>query len=552
MSLTAIEIFAGAGGAAMGLHQAGVRTLARCEWDRHACATLRAAAAAGFLDEAEVINEDVRKVDWSPYAGRADILWSSAPCQAWSSAGKRLGTADERNGWPWTFDVIDTIKPRWLIAENVMGLTHHRGDCDGTGPPEDCPADYFHRHILPECGRRFASVQWIELNASSFGVPQHRRRIFIVAGPRPIVWPKATHGDPNERQVRLFGEQLAPWVTVRQALRLDVVGIATARAAGAPVIDRDLCDLRDRPARTVHSDVGGGLRGGDMGVLVSGSRCRRDAQGEPRGPLEHTLDVPSYTIDGTPPSIGRGAIPQSRRPLRLDEPADSVQAGSPTSNHAPMIMEPPFAPEAIVYRRGRDGGAQDEAHSLDEPACALRGAAGGSTQPFLVDPKHPPVDPDGLAGAIRSGGSGHSAPPMWLRTEMSAAIAATVDAPAGTVTHSGNQYLHAVNPGTRAASQPGLLVKPSPSILARECKGTTVTPTTGEWRSSDVQCASDVLYLGAGIRRLTVTECAVLMAWPADYPLQGTKTAHYRQVGNGVCPPVALGLARAVRDADSR
>ena len=365
MSLTAIEIFAGAGGAAMGLHQAGVRTLARCEWDRHACATLRAAAAAGFLDEAEVINEDVRKVDWRPYAGRADILWSSAPCQAWSSAGKRLGTADERNGWPWTFDVIDTIKPRWLIAENVMGLTHHRGDCDGTGPPEDCPADYFHRHILPECGRRFASVQWIELNASSFGVPQHRRRIFIVAGPRPIVWPKATHGDPNERQVRLFGEQLAPWVTVRQALNLD-----------------------------------GALR----------------------------------------PERGRGMAERhgERRDIPSDEPSPQLGAGSKGSGPRMQIIEP----EAIVYRRGRDGGAQDEAHSLDESACALRGAAGGSTQPFL--------------------------------------------------------------------------------------------------------------YLGAGIRRLTVTECAVLMAWPADYPLQGTKTAHYRQVGNGVCPPVALCLARAVRDADSR
>jgi site-specific DNA-cytosine methylase len=50
VSLAAIELFAGGGGAALGLYAAGVRTLARCEWDEHACATLRAAAAGGFLD----------------------------------------------------------------------------------------------------------------------------------------------------------------------------------------------------------------------------------------------------------------------------------------------------------------------------------------------------------------------------------------------------------------------------------------------------------------------------------------------------------------------
>jgi site-specific DNA-cytosine methylase len=457
-----IELFAGGGGAAMGLHRAGFHTLARCEWDKDACATLRAAADAGFLDAADVIEGDVRAVDWSPYVGKVDVLWASPPCQAWSSAGKRLGASDDRNGWPWTWDVADAVRPTWLLAENVTGLLMHRGDCDGSGEPESCPACYFHRHILPEAERRFASVQWAVLNSSSYGVPQHRRRVYLVCGPRPIAWPKATHGDPAEiRQGGLFAPALLPWRTVREALNLDAA-----------------------------------LR----------------------------------------PERGQGM--QERHGVRRDhpatEPAPQIGAGSAGSGPRLQVV----ADTSIVYRRGREAGAVDETHGVDEPSCALRGAL------FVLDPKHPPVDPDGLATAIRSGGSGHSAPPMWLRTEMTGAGAAPVDVPAGPVPKLGNQYLHGRDPGVRngPATRPELLDCPSPTVSAvGECKG------SGEGGNPDkMQRASDALFLGAGIRRLTVTECALLMAWPADYPLQGTKTSQYRIVGNGCTPPVVELLARAV------
>lgn len=305
-----IELFAGAGGAALGLHRAGFRSVVRVEWDKDACATLRAAAEVGYLDPAEVIERDVRAVDWSPYVG-VDALWASPPCQDWSIAGKREGASGERNGWPWTFDVIDQLQPKWMIAENVTGLLMHRGDCDGRGAPEDCPGCYFHRFILPEMAKRFPSVQWAELNSSSFGVPQHRRRVFIVAGPRAIAWPKPTHGDPAAlRQGGLFAAPLLPWETVGRALGLG------------------------------------------LGLIAQRS-----------------------------PETARSSLPQSRRPMPLDAPSDAVQAGSPM----------------IIYKRGRDDGAHDEAHTVDEPACALRGAPGGSSQPFILDPKHPPVPSEAVA-----------------------------------------------------------------------------------------------------------------------------------------------------------
>ena len=361
--MRAIELFAGGGGAAMGLHRAGFHTLARCEWDKDACATLRAAAVAGFLDAADVIEGDVRAVDWSPYVGKVDVLWASPPCQAWSSAGKRLGASDDRNGWPWTWDVADAVRPTWLLAENVTGLLMHRGDCDGRGAPDDCPACYFHRRILPEAERRFASVQWAVLNSSAYGVPQHRRRVYLVCGPRPIAWPVATHGDPAEiRQGGMFAPALLPWRTVREALGLDL-----------------------------------------------------------------------ETIGQRSPETARGGN---------------------------------------VW------------HDSDEPAPTLPAIAGGMTARV----------------GVRNG------------------------------------------PATR----PELLDRPSPTVSAvGECKG------SGEGGNPDkMQRASDALFLGAGIRRLTVTECALLMSWPADYPLQGTKTSQYRIVGNGCTPPVVELLARAVIAAD--
>lgn len=421
-----IELFAGGGGAAMGLHRAGFHTLARCEWDKDACATLRAAADAGFLDAADVIEGDVRAVDWSPYVGKVDVLWASPPCQAWSSAGKRLGASDDRNGWPWTWDVADAVRPTWLLAENVTGLLMHRGDCDGSGEPESCPACYFHRRILVEAGKRFASVQWAVLNSSAFGVPQHRRRVYLVCGPRPIAWPVETHGDPAEiRQGGMFAAPLLPWRTVREAL-----------------------NLYGRHITGIHGEGVGGHNG-------------------------------STSIDAPGPA-----------------------------------------------QKAKD-------------TCYL-----STQQPRPLDPKHPPSTPDEPATAIRSGGSGHSAPPMWLRTEMTGAGAAPVDVPAGPVPKLGNQYLHGRDPGVRngPATRPELLDCPSPTVSAvGECKG------SGEGGNPDkMQRASDALFLGAGIRRLTVTECALLMAWPADYPLQGTKTSQYRIVGNGCTPPVVELLARAV------
>jgi len=248
--MKAIELFAGAGGAALGLEAAGFEHLALCEWDPDACATLRAAglgpvvegdvrdldaieavAFDGAEDRAwnlagdELLDVDFENEDEDPDVWplarearateiladlrRVDLLWSSFPCQAFSTAGKRLGAGDERNGWPWTVDAIDRFKPAWFLGENVKGLLMHREGCTarggqlgifGTAAPEDCPGCYFERRILPDLRARFDHVGWWLLDAADYGVPQHRRRVILWAGPAPVVEPAPTHGPGCDRE----------------------------------------------------------------------------------------------------------------------------------------------------------------------------------------------------------------------------------------------------------------------------------------------------------------------------------------------------------------
>lgn len=215
-----LELFAGAGGAALGLEAAGLRHAALCEWDADACATLRAAGLG------PVVEGDVRDLDRiEAAAGAVDVLWSSFPCQAWSTAGKRRGAQDQRNGWPWTVAALDRFRPAWFLGENVRGLLLHVGGCHFAGgqaglfaqpDPTTCPGCYFERVILPDLRRRFAHVGWWLLDAADYGVPQHRRRVILWAGPRPLTRPAPTHGPGRARL----------WLSMGEALGLPVGSIA--------------------------------------------------------------------------------------------------------------------------------------------------------------------------------------------------------------------------------------------------------------------------------------------------------------------------------------
>ena len=237
--MNCVELFAGAGGAALGLEEAGVEHLALVEWDKDACATMRAAglgpviegdvrdlhaieSVLGITEEqawnraGNMLLDDPREGDDWMMAREAlasqlldpdlDLLWSSFPCQGWSSAGARLGARDPRNGWPWTVAAIDRLQPRWFLGENVRGLTMH----SGCASELDCPGCYLRGVIVPQLKERFPFAGYWVLDAADYGVPQHRRRVILWAGPAPLQAPAPTHGPPGQGD--LF-RRLEPYAT---------------------------------------------------------------------------------------------------------------------------------------------------------------------------------------------------------------------------------------------------------------------------------------------------------------------------------------------------
>ena len=326
-----MDLFAGAGGASIGLARAGFDVLA-VERDPDAVATHNLHSPCVMADVGDV------SAWWD---GRRPFLMQSGfPCQPFSSAGKRMGAEDDRNGWPATLAAIDATDPVWFIGENVRGLTFHSRKPGACGDAVKCPGCYL-QVIESQLRERFAYVDVRVLNASDYGVPQHRRRVFIVAGPSRFRWPAPTHGDPSE-DFGMFPRE--PWVTMGEALGIrSPVVAAGVTGAGVP---RDP-SLPSLPSPTV------GTKGTAYEVAMyrgRGGTLKREAR---------SIDEPSVTISGaaggsTRPFIearivGGGTNPRGKgeghtRSLvdLTDRPSTTIaaQVGGGAGNAGPFVVAP--------------------------------------------------------------------------------------------------------------------------------------------------------------------------------------------------------------------
>lgn len=162
MKPTVLEICAGGGGQALGLERAGFAHAGAVEMDTNACATLRA-NRPGW----DVLTADVREVSGTAFRG-VDLLAGGVPCPPFSIAGQQLGAADERDLIPEALRLLEEIRPRALMLENVRGLAGAR----------------FTPYLGAVLGRISALgyvPAWRILNACDFGVPQLRPRFVLVA-----------------------------------------------------------------------------------------------------------------------------------------------------------------------------------------------------------------------------------------------------------------------------------------------------------------------------------------------------------------------------------
>ncbi|GFD74030.1 cytosine-specific methyltransferase [Tenacibaculum sp. KUL113] len=159
-----LELFAGAGGLAVGLEKAGIKCVALNEIDKWACQTLRE-----NRPNWNVLEGDIKSFDFTEYNNKVDIVTGGFPCQAFSYAGKKLGLQDARGTLFYEFArAVKEVNPLICIGENVKGLLSHDKGKTIEGMIS----------ILDEIGYNVVPVQ--VLKAINYRVPQKRERVILV------------------------------------------------------------------------------------------------------------------------------------------------------------------------------------------------------------------------------------------------------------------------------------------------------------------------------------------------------------------------------------
>ncbi len=159
-----LELFAGAGGLAVGMEKAGLKCVALNEIDKHACETLRK-----NRPNWNVLEGDIKNFNFSEYNNQVDVVTGGFPCQAFSYAGKRLGLEDARGTLFYEFArAVKEVNPPICIGENVKGLLSHDNGNTLKGMIS----------ILDEIGYNVVPVQ--VLKAINYKVPQKRERLILV------------------------------------------------------------------------------------------------------------------------------------------------------------------------------------------------------------------------------------------------------------------------------------------------------------------------------------------------------------------------------------
>jgi DNA (cytosine-5)-methyltransferase 1 len=265
--MKSLELFCGAGGLGIGLHEAGFRPVRVIERDPYCCDTIRENKTRGISSVADwnLVQGDVRAFDFSPFEGKVHLVSGGPPCQPFSLGGKHGAYDDARDMFPQAIRAVQEIRPKAFIFENVKGLTRtaFRNYFEYIRLQLEHPdikrkktedwADHLarlqqHHTSGSRSGLNYRVVTQV-LNAANFGIPQRRERVFFVGfredlgicwnfpsethSKEALLWDQL-HGDywdlhvvpKKERQIAFGGQhvektdfQMAlPWRTVRDAL----------------------------------------------------------------------------------------------------------------------------------------------------------------------------------------------------------------------------------------------------------------------------------------------------------------------------------------------
>lgn len=192
-----LGLFEGIGGFSLAARWAGWETVAWCEINPFCQKVLK-----HHFPEAEG-HTDIKETDFKKYAGTVDIITGGFPCQPYSTAGKRKGKEDDRHLWPQMLRAIREVSPRWVVGENVRGLTNWNGGLVFDEVQADLEAEGY--EVLP-----------FLLPACAVNAPHRRDRIWFVAHAAGDVHPggldpggnsTAAKGSEGENQQQGLGNE---------------------------------------------------------------------------------------------------------------------------------------------------------------------------------------------------------------------------------------------------------------------------------------------------------------------------------------------------------
>ena len=156
---THLDLFSGIGGFALAAGWAGFQTIGFSEVDPYCCKLL-AQNFPGVKNYGDITKHG----EWAHTVGPVDLLTGGFPCQPWSLAGKRRGAEDDRHLWPAMLAVIATVRPAWVLGENVPGILGVEFD-----------------KMLAGLESKEYSVQPIIVPACGVDAPHIRSRVWILA-----------------------------------------------------------------------------------------------------------------------------------------------------------------------------------------------------------------------------------------------------------------------------------------------------------------------------------------------------------------------------------
>jgi DNA (cytosine-5)-methyltransferase 1 len=250
-NLTAVSLFAGVGGFDLAMQRNGIEVVAAVEIDKNCreVLTKKFPKTKLFNDVKEVTGEQLKSAGFIPKRG---IITGGFPCQDLSIAGLRKGLAGERSGlFHQIIRLVDELEPKFVILENVSGLLSSQSGRDmGI--------------VITALVERGYGVCWRVLDSQNFGVPQRRRRVFIVAS-------LGNHRQPVEI---LFESESSQW-DFEKITKKRQRTTATTKTG----IDQDSRSAINNNSTATLLRMRGGKEGGGKGALVSEDKSLTIATG---------------------------------------------------------------------------------------------------------------------------------------------------------------------------------------------------------------------------------------------------------------------------------